>query len=74
MVVSMQIVTSLSSYCAELPVSGYKNVGDASLVPSTSAEPLNAMSCGLPHRAMPDSAWRRVLNSSYTGGLSHVSV
>jgi hypothetical protein len=46
MVVSMQIVTSLSSFpmVEELRLAGYKNVGDASLVPSASTEPLNVTS------------------------------
>jgi hypothetical protein len=73
MVVLTRVLTSLSSHCAELPVSGYKNVGMHILVPSSSAEPLNVMSCGLPRRAMPDSAWRRGLNCS-TAGLSPCSV
>jgi hypothetical protein len=73
MVVAMQIVTSLSSMILELPVLGYKNVGIHTLVPSSSAEPLNATSFGLPRRTTPDAAWRRVLNS-YTGGLSHATV
>ena len=56
----MQILTRLSSEKSELPVSGYKNVGMHTLVPSSSAEPLNAMSQG----TKPDSACRRVLNRS----------
>ncbi len=49
MVVTTQILTSLSSeeMLQELRLVGYKNVGDASLVPSSSAEPLNAMFRGL---------------------------
>ncbi|MFX1519021.1 MAG: RRXRR domain-containing protein [Promethearchaeota archaeon] len=41
----MQILTSLSSktLLEELRLVGYKNVGDASLVPSSSTEPLNVM-------------------------------
>jgi hypothetical protein len=74
MVVSMQIVTSLRSTLLELPVSGYKNVGMHTLVPTTSAEPLNAMFLLRAMRGTkPDMAWRRVLNS-YTGGLSHGAV
>ena len=46
MVVAMQVLTSLSSeeILQELRLVGYKNVGDASLVPSSSTEPLNVMS------------------------------
>jgi hypothetical protein len=46
MVVTMQVLTSLSScnIVEELRLAGYKNVGDASLVPSSSTEPLNVMS------------------------------
>jgi hypothetical protein len=46
MVVAMQILTSLSSFpiVEELRLAGYKNVGDASLIPSSSAEPLNVVS------------------------------
>jgi hypothetical protein len=46
MVVAMQVLTSLSSVeiLHELRLVGYKNVGDASLVPSSSTEPLNVMS------------------------------
>jgi hypothetical protein len=42
----MQVLTSLSSegLLHELRLVGYKNVGDASLVPSSSTEPLNVMS------------------------------
>ncbi len=42
----MQVLTSLSSeeILQELRLVGYKNVGDASLVPSASTEPLNVMS------------------------------
>ncbi|WP_287588809.1 RRXRR domain-containing protein [Candidatus Borrarchaeum sp.] len=41
----MQILSSLSScqFLEELRLAGYKNVGDASLVPSSSTEPLNVM-------------------------------
>ncbi|WP_287587128.1 hypothetical protein [Candidatus Borrarchaeum sp.] len=46
MVVAIQVLTSLSSeeILQELRLVGYKNVGDASLVPSSSTEPLNVMS------------------------------
>lgn len=45
MVVATQVLTSLSSeeILQELRLVGYKNVGDASLVPSSSTEPLNVM-------------------------------
>ena len=73
MVVLTQVLTRLSfNEMLELPVSGYKNVGMHTLVPTTSVEPLNTT---LTKRLwdMPDMACRRVLNS-YTGGLSHGSV
>ncbi|MFX1598313.1 MAG: hypothetical protein ACFFC5_04555 [Promethearchaeota archaeon] len=57
MVVATQVLTRLSSR-NELPVSGYKNVGMHTLVPSSSADPLNAMLFG----AKPDLACRRVLD------------
>jgi hypothetical protein len=46
MVVTTQVLTSLSSeeIFYELRLVGYKNVRDASLVPSSSTEPLNVMS------------------------------
>jgi len=46
MVVATQVLTSLSSeeLLHELRLVGYENVGDASLVPSSSTEPLNVMS------------------------------
>jgi hypothetical protein len=46
MVVATQVLTSPSSeeLVQELRLVGYKNVGDASLVPSSSTEPLNVMS------------------------------
>jgi len=65
MVVATQVLTRLSSF-ELLPASGYKNVGIHTLVPSSPAEPLNAM----PAKAKPDSACRRVLNS-VKGGLYH---
>ena len=73
MVVLMQVLTRLSfNKMLELPVSGYKNVGMHTLVPTTSVEPLNtALTKHL--WDMPDMACRRVLNS-YTGGLYHVAV
>ncbi len=73
MVVLMQVLTRLSfNKMLELPVSGYKNVGMHTLVPTTSVEPLNTT---LTKHLwdMPDMACRRVLNS-YTGGLYHVAV
>jgi hypothetical protein len=73
MVVLTQVLTSLSLHCAGLPVSGSKNVGMHTLVPSPSTEPLNVPSCGLPRKTTPDSAWRRVLNCS-TAGLSLCTV
>jgi hypothetical protein len=75
MVVLMQVLTRLSfnnNLLLELPVSGYKNVGMHTLVPTASVEPLNTtLTKSL--WDTPDMACRRVLNS-YTGGLSHGSV
>jgi len=74
MVVLTQVLTRLSfnTMLLGLPVSGYKNVGMHTLVPTTSVEPLNTT---LTKHLwdMPDMACRRVLNS-YTGGLYHVAV
>ncbi|MFQ5819156.1 MAG: hypothetical protein ACE5I5_04140 [Candidatus Heimdallarchaeota archaeon] len=62
MVEAMQVLTRLSSEAAELPLSGYKNGGMHALVPSSSADPLNAT---LPHGVMPDTVCRRALNSNW---------
>ncbi|MCK5588407.1 MAG: hypothetical protein KAI34_06765 [Candidatus Lokiarchaeota archaeon] len=75
MVVLMQVLTRLSfnnKMLLELPVSGYKNVGMHTLVPTASVEPLNTTFTKSLWN-MPDMACRRVLNS-YTGGLYHVAV
>jgi len=55
MVVATQVLTSLSSeeILQELRLVGYKNVGDASLVPSSSAEPLNVMSLIIERLSLP---------------------
>ncbi|MCK5588362.1 MAG: hypothetical protein KAI34_06540 [Candidatus Lokiarchaeota archaeon] len=73
MVVLMQVLTRLSfNNIMGLPVSGYKNVGMHTLVPTASVEPLNSTLTKYLWD-MPDMACRRVLNS-YTGGLYHGSV
>ena len=74
MVVLMQVLTRLSfnHMLLGLPVSGYKNVGMHTLVPTASVEPLNTTLTKF-WWDMPDMACRRVLNS-YTGGLYHGSV
>jgi len=69
----MQILTRLSfNNILELPVSGYKNVGMHTLVPTSSVEPLNTILTTHLWDKL-DMACQRVLNS-YTGGLSHGSV
>jgi len=73
MVVLMQVLTRLSfNYMLGLPVSGYKNVGMLTLVPTASVEPLNTT---LTKHLWdtPDMVCRRVLNSC-TGGLYHSAV
>ncbi len=73
-VVLTQVLTRLSfnNMLLKLPVSGYKNVGMHTLVPTASVEPLNTTL--IKHLwDTPDMACRRVLNS-YTGGLYHGSV
>jgi hypothetical protein len=74
MVVAMQVLTSLSSeeILQELRIVGYKNVGDASLVPSASTEPLNVMSFIIERLSLLGIGEGKL--DSYTGGLSHVSV
>jgi hypothetical protein len=76
MVVVMQILTSLSSeeLFYELRLVDYKNVGDASLVPSSSTEPLNVMSLIIERLRLRGIGEGTLLDSSRETAIGRIPV